>query len=914
MSVEITIQEVNEEINNSINQGEIVEEETEPFVFEWKLELDKVKTSIFENKKMVEYVDICKVQGFIKNKMGISYGGIRRYEKLEQKFKNELEWMKSYKNLYNREIGGFETGFYLPKYKYGRVLPNNYLSMSIAHRQTRHSLCDSAGYIDIDMVSCQPVLISEICRHHNINLEGLNYYVNNRDYVLNQIMEYYGVSRDSAKKLPLILMFGGTYQTWKDEYNIEKNDLDLILKIENEMITVMNTVYRYNKDTIEAAVLKEFPDKWRTLGEKKRGVMALFCQTTERLIQESVIEFLVKNRNVVLEQVIPCQDGFMIPKRYHYETIIEDIEKVVRDSFNINIQFKIKPFDEKIEIPIFEDTKTYHQWNDCLSYVHLSNRFLEEYDNYLKSEIINNGNFIYYIYWGYRESETFIFNEKTLIKHTGDMVNPRWYVLDNNNIGMNKFIDYLVYDFQYKIKMELLESLILTDGEREKLYNKLTNMIENIENKNMLRLIQTRVKQAEKPFNSDKHLLGFENGVLDILTGQFRNYLYTDFMTTSTGYNYYKPIYHGETEESIVNSQRRDLLHQLLNEIQPVESERLLLSQIFASSLDGNNYSFCFMFNGSGGNGKGVSDILLRNVLGVSNYYDSPPVGLLNDMGSNSNGPSPMVMDLKHKRYINFKETGSQSIKKSVLKLLTGGDPIKARGLHQRAETFTLNSTVVMEFNEAPEITGKCDQSDYRRIIHILFPQNYTLDERKIDIEVNEHGYTYKRANPLYQSEVFGQEMKYVFLDYLLDIYKQSVCIDGSKFGIRFDIPEHVRLRSEAFIQKNMDVFNTVFHNNWEKIENKEEIRNHKIKFKDMWDIVKESSEIKSLSKADKRLYNREAFEIWIKNTAKLQIQSVDRYLFVLGVRIKEEEYEEEENNNIVYGGAGAGGGCLFSA
>jgi len=253
--MDISIEQANQEMNTAINQGQQVVR-TEPFVFEWRLNPADFKKSIFNKKKMVEYVDIRKVNGFIKNHMGINYAGIRRYENLMKKYKDELKWMEDYKNLYNRRTGNFKTGYYLPKHGWGRIIPNDYLSLCISHRPTRHSLADDE-YIDLDMYSCQVQVVFDICRQHDIRMPGLGQYINNREGILREIMNNHGVSRDMAKKLPIVLMFGGCYDGWLRENNISTSEkLPLIEEIENEMVTVINTVYEGNKNTIEKSVLK----------------------------------------------------------------------------------------------------------------------------------------------------------------------------------------------------------------------------------------------------------------------------------------------------------------------------------------------------------------------------------------------------------------------------------------------------------------------------------------------------------------------------------------------------------------------------------------------------------------------------------------------------------------------------------
>ena len=136
-----------------------------------------VRTTIFEMKKSVELIDVAKLYGFIKNEMGISYQTVPRYEGgVCKTYKTELEQMIKFKELYNRKMNRFNTTHKLSKHKWGRIIPANYLSLSIFHRPTRHTFCLD-NYVDLDMINAQPSIVNEICRHHNINNEYLTNYV-----------------------------------------------------------------------------------------------------------------------------------------------------------------------------------------------------------------------------------------------------------------------------------------------------------------------------------------------------------------------------------------------------------------------------------------------------------------------------------------------------------------------------------------------------------------------------------------------------------------------------------------------------------------------------------------------------------------------------------------------------------------
>ena len=56
-------------------------------------------------------------------------------------------------------------------------------------------------------------------------------------------MEHHNCNKDTAKHLPIILMFGGSYTTWIKNYDIDNNE-NIRIKDFIEMENFMKTVSR----------------------------------------------------------------------------------------------------------------------------------------------------------------------------------------------------------------------------------------------------------------------------------------------------------------------------------------------------------------------------------------------------------------------------------------------------------------------------------------------------------------------------------------------------------------------------------------------------------------------------------------------------------------------------------------------
>lgn len=788
----------------------------------WKLEKKLINKSIFDNKKMVEKTNIKLIYGFIGHNMGITYDDYKPCN-----IKTEREQIIKYKNLYNKKTELFETSHKLPKHKWGRILPTNYISLSVFHRPTRHALSKNY-YMDIDMSNAQPTIIYEICKINNYdNILSLEKYVKNPKKYRELIMTHHNCDKDTAKRVIISIMNGGSYSDclkWDGIKDNKNKKIKTISNIEDEMKQIINIIYGVNQH-IKEDILKENPEHWKNEDEAKRGVMAIYCQSIERLIQETSIKWLCDHKNFNLEYIIPCQDGLMILKELWYDGILNDVSNIIKDTFNINISYVNKPFDEAIEIKEIDEKIDVNDWEDLLSCKKLADMFLELYGNY----IIKYKSCVY-VYW---------FDDKS---------GGRWYD-ETNKKERHKLILYISEKLFYYVKNLLDDAVQIETREKNKLLKILRNNTSKSSSINDIIIhILSNANETKTDFNNKPFLLGFDNGVYDLTTGDFRPYKYDDYITITTNYDY-EPL-----EE---NKKLAEELDDIFDIIQPNNDHKQLLLQILASGLDGKLYQKLFLLNGSGGNGKGLISSLMKSILG--GYAYQPSNGILKD-AEKSNAPSPDIYNLKNKRYINFTEV-SGLIKVSTLRNLTGGTTFTARLLNQNPESFKLNATFTMEFNNAPELDGKPLQADYRRLVDLYFPVNFTDDENKIDKIIG--GVKYCKANPYYESEEFILSMRNTFLHKLLKVYKDNYV---ENIGVKFSITDDIRLRTEKFIE-NQNLFQKVFNELYIKVDyNEKDLKSKIIKIKDIWESIILSQEYKNISYREKRQYSREEFYKWIES------------------------------------------------
>ena len=254
-------------------------------------------------------------------------------------------------------------------------------------------------------------------------------------------------------------------------------------------------------------------------------------------------------------------------------------------------------------------------------------------------------------------------------------------------------------------------------------------------------------------FDNKWWLFGFNNKVYDMKECEFREYKPEDYVTITTGYDYIEP-----SDDEIV------FVNKLIIQIMPIKEERETFLDILASGIDGRCPEKFIIFNGGGGNGKGVIDDFLLNMMG--NYG---MIGNNNLLFENSKmGSNPEKANMHKKRYIVFREPPpNKKFENSIIKELTGGGNFSARGHFESETQKELNNTMICECNEKPPFKDKIAEAEIRRLLDILFRASFTTDESTID----ESKYIYK-ADPYYKTTEFKEKYRCALFKIIADRHK----------------------------------------------------------------------------------------------------------------------------------------------
>lgn len=147
---------------------------------------------------------------------------------------------------------------------------------------------------------------------------------------------------------------------------------------------------------------------------------------------------------------------------------------------------------------------------------------------------------------------------------------------------------------------------------------------------------------------------------------------------------------------------------------------------------------------GEGRNGKGVSYGAVHWALG--DYSVIPEPALLEVVKGDPSKPNPAMLALMGARFVWLSETAKTAqIDAALLKRLTGGDPITARGLYaKRAVTFNPSHLLFLITNHQPQLPAD-DPAVWERVRSV--PWNVVIPKEERDSRLNEKLRTQKSAD-----------------------------------------------------------------------------------------------------------------------------------------------------------------------
>ncbi len=305
-----------------------------------------------------------------------------------------------------------------------------------------------------------------------------------------------------------------------------------------------------------------------------------------------------------------------------------------------------------------------------------------------------------------------------------EFYNHRWHRVDNGISILklmptdvsNKFLDF-INKLTFKIQNNDWEKE-KNEKRRDRAYKILTELGQAPFCGQVLKMCKTLFYNSDllKNMDENRDILGFENGVYDLKQGMFRDGSPDDYITYSTGRNYFKYSYQ---DEEIID------LMDYLTKVFVNPKLRYYFLDFTCSCLQGGNRNKTFsVFTGEGDAGKSVIIKLLMMVFG-DYAINFPRETFVMGRGSSAGGARPDLARVRGKRIAFVKEIAkNEKLHIGMVKEMTGNDSFFARNLFEKGTDINPMFTLVLMCNEPPQIPAH-DEPTWNRIRVLPFESTF---------------------------------------------------------------------------------------------------------------------------------------------------------------------------------------------
>jgi phage/plasmid-associated DNA primase len=756
-------------------------------------------------------------------------------------FSSEKQQLTKYLSLINH---GIATVNYKKSNDslWGRSNPVNMVSLFAIRREIRHTIA-GAYYTDIDIDNCHPQLLYQLCIQHNIPCEYLEKYVLNRKEYLDKVQAYYSVDYDSAKLLFIILLYGGGFAKWATEVNTNKPEMAFIKEFITEFHVIAEVIANVNP-LIKVDVIERKTKYGKTDYNLSGTTLSIFLQELEVRILEEIYKYLTATNYVQNNNIVLCADGVMIESRNYKQELLADLSILIKDTFNFNLTFSVKPMNKRFTNELIEESMIYDLHTPEFTTGLLSDYFKILYDKFLFYD-----NKLYYF-------------------------NGVYWECDHNMITIYNFIDKQFYGkllhYYCKQRELIVKQYSLTDDAKDEMKRKLqpleifhkqiSHLRQNKYRKTLTEDICNKLYDKTIVFNAKPNLFAFNNKIYDLACDAIIDPNPYDYISTTCGYNYNE---HYDSCKIIEYSA-------LLDTIFPNKANKEYYLECLATGLTGYQVENLFIATGQGGNGKGVINTQMMKTAGNYGYKLSSSV-LLNEI---KEGANPQIANLHQKRFaLSTEPSDKKTMCSSTLKELTGDKTINARMAYSNKCDITLCLSLFLECNNLPKMDEVNDAVE-RRIRTIPFVSSFksaedyecTLDKTNVFI-----------GNPRFKTDEFIEEHKQALFHLLSPLCKKFI----QNGLVLSKVPAECKSAAIDYLVQSDHIYEWVC----EKYEKTDKVDDF-IYVKDMYEMFKSSSYFENLSKADKRKFTQKSFIENIKTNLFMKGNFKDRNIWVNSIKL----------------------------
>jgi P4 family phage/plasmid primase-like protien len=227
--------------------------------------------------------------------------------------------------------------------------------------------------------------------------------------------------------------------------------------------------------------------------------------------------------------------------------------------------------------------------------------------------------------------------------------------------------------------------------------------------------------EFEKKLDENYDLIGFNNGVYDLINEEFRDGRPDDSISKSTNVDY-SPFN--------MKNPYTEKMFKFFKEILPNEAVRNYFLLTLSTCVSGHNKEEKLnIATGSGSNGKSLLFSMVQLALG--DYYISCPITIITRKRGSSNQASPELLRIKGARCGCFQETDDgEKLNVGIMKEITGNDSFMVRGLFADPIEIKPQIKFFLACNQLPTVPST-DGGTWRRLRVIGFNSKFTESPAK---------------------------------------------------------------------------------------------------------------------------------------------------------------------------------------
>lgn len=217
------------------------------------------------------------------------------------------------------------------------------------------------------------------------------------------------------------------------------------------------------------------------------------------------------------------------------------------------------------------------------------------------------------------------------------------------------------------------------------------------------------IAATPKDFDSEKThwLLNFQNGTLDLETGELRPHSREDMITAVSPYDY---------DPSADCPRFKKLLSETFGgDTQTIRELQKMAGKTLTGEYSGAEWAFLY---GDGGTGKTTLLNILSRALGGDYAYQAPISAFMKQRFRTNN---PAAADMQGKRMVIAVEPGpDERFDEGEMKRLTGGEDVTDRNLYEKNKTMSPTWTIWLASNHKPDVKDHTD-AFWRRMFPFEF-------------------------------------------------------------------------------------------------------------------------------------------------------------------------------------------------